>query len=187
MKIYTKKGDSGTTQLIGGTRVPKHHPRTEAYGTLDELLSLLGVLYDFITDEELRSDLRKIQGDLFRVGTFVALDPSKAILKNGKPRLEMDDVKGEDVEWLEGRIDAYEANLPPMKFFVLPGGNKGASFAHVCRTVARRAERRLTELDAIEKVKDIHLQYLNRLSDYLFVLARKLTYDSGTKEFPWIP
>ena len=187
MKIYTKKGDGGTTQLIGGTRVKKHHIRIEAYGTLDELTAFLGLLHDHLNDEKDKLFLLKIMHDLFTIGTFIAVDPEKAVLKNGKPRLEIPDIKAEDIAEMEQKIDRFTEKLPPLTSFVLPGGNKAASLAHVARTVARRTERRMTELHEVSPVKDIHLQYINRLSDFLFVLARKLTYENGAKEILWKP
>ncbi|NPA43792.1 MAG: cob(I)yrinic acid a,c-diamide adenosyltransferase [Chlorobi bacterium] len=187
MKIYTKKGDSGTTQLIGGTRVPKHHLRTEAYGTLDELTAMLGVLYDRLPDKKMKEEITRIQNHLFTLGTFVALDPVKAELKNGKPRLDIPPLKEDHIRWLEERIDAHQSELPPMAHFIIPGGYLPASWAHVCRTVARRAERRLTALHEREPLNPLYLAYINRLSDYLFVLARKLSSLSRAEERKWIP
>jgi len=187
MKIYTKKGDKGTTQLIGGTRVPKHDLRIEAYGTLDELTAFLGYLHDHLENEHDREFIRKIEHDLYTLGTFIALDPEKAILKNGQPRLNIPDITQENIDLLEKEIDKISEIIPPLTSFVLPGGNKAASLAHITRTIARRAERRLTALHQVSQVKDIHLQYINRLSDYLFVLARKLTYENGSEEYTWNP
>ncbi len=187
MKIYTKKGDGGTTQLIGGTRVEKHHIRIEAYGTLDELMSFIGLLRDYVQNKELEEDLIKIQNELFTLGTFVALDPEKEMLKNGKKRLDIKDLSEKEIQFLENRIDRFNETLPPLTAFILPGGHPAVSVCHITRTVARRAERRLTALHAVSPVKEKYLKYLNRLSDYLFVLARKLSMDFQAKEIKWIP
>lgn len=187
MKIYTKTGDKGTTQLIGGTRVPKHHLRIEAYGTLDELMSFLGLLRDHLEDDSLIQEIIRIQRDLFTLGTFVALDPDKAVLKNGRPRIDIPDLTEAHIRYLEKAIDRMNAELPPMQYFILPGGHPAVSVCHICRTVCRRAERRLTALYEVSPFHPLYLQYVNRLSDYLFVLARKLMRDLGTEEIPWIP
>ncbi len=187
MKIYTKTGDKGTTQLVGGTRVPKHNPRIEAYGTLDELLSHIGLLRDTITDKQMRNDLIRIQNQLFTLGTFIALDPEKAVLANGKNRLDIRDLNRDDITFLEKRIDEMNNQLPPLQYFILPGGHPTVSFCHIARTVCRRAERRMTELYALQAFDDKYLQYVNRLSDYLFVLARKLSSDLQATEIPWKP
>ncbi len=187
MKIYTKTGDKGTTQLVGGTRVPKHHLRIEAYGTLDELMSHIGLLADSVSDENLRAELREIQKKLFTLGTFIALDPEKAVLKNGKKRLDIRDISDDDIAFLENRIDAMNAGLPPMQYFILPGGHPVVSFCHIARTVCRRAERRMTALFESQPFDYKHIKYVNRLSDYLFVLARKLLKDLQAEEIPWIP
>ena len=187
MKIYTKSGDKGTTQLVGGTRVPKHHLRIEAYGTLDELLSYMGLLRDLVPAKNDKDDLMKIQNQLFTLGTFIALDPDKAVLANGKKRLSMRDISQEDIRFLEKRIDAMNEALPPLQYFILPGGHPVVSTCHIARTVCRRAERRLTELYTAKPFDDKCLQYINRLSDYLFVLARKLSKDVKAEEIPWKP
>jgi cob(I)alamin adenosyltransferase len=187
MKIYTKKGDKGTTQVIGGTRLPKHHIRIEAYGTLDELMSYLGLLRDYVEDKNIRHDIIKIQNDLFTLGSFIAVDPDKAVLKNGKKRLDIPDLQTEDIRYLENRIDSMNDRLPPMTAFILPGGAPAVSVCHICRTVARRSERRMTELNEISPLQPVYLQYINRLSDYLFVLARKLSMDLRTEEIKWQP
>ncbi len=187
MKIYTKTGDKGTTQLIGGTRVPKHHLRIEAYGTLDELMSFLGLLRDHLEDDSLIQEIIRIQRDLFTLGTFVALDPDKAVLKNGRPRIDIPDLTEAHIRYLEKALDRMNTELPPMQYFILPGGHPAVSVCHICRTVCRRAERRLTALYEVSPFRPLYLQYVNRLSDYLFVLARKLMRDLGTEEIPWIP
>ncbi len=187
MKIYTKKGDKGTTQLIGGTRVPKHHFRIEVYGTLDELLSYVGLVRDVITDPDVKNELIEIQNNIFTIGSYIAMDPGKKTLANGQPRLDIPDVEPEDVAKLEKAIDNMNRALPPLTAFILPGGHMYVSFCHIARTVCRRAERKMTALHRESPVKEIYLQYINRLSDYLFVLARKLSKDLQAGEIPWQP
>lgn len=180
MKIYTKGGDKGQTSLIGGTRVPKHHIRIESYGTVDELNSWIGVLRDTIEDAAVKSLLIEIQDRLFTIGSLLAADPEKSKMK--LPELHEDDVK-----LLEKEIDAIDAAVPPMKSFVLPGGHLTVSHCHVARCVCRRAERNVIHLSETAPVSELILQYMNRLSDYLFMLSRKLTQDLGVEETPWKP
>ncbi|GAA3621097.1 cob(I)yrinic acid a,c-diamide adenosyltransferase [Flavivirga jejuensis] len=187
MKIYTKTGDKGTTALFGGTRVPKHHIRIESYGTIDELNSHLGLIRDQNINEHYKNLLIHIQDRLFTVGAILATDPEKAILKNGKERLNIPKISDENIERLEKEMDAMNDELPPMTHFVLPGGHQTVSFCHIARCVCRRAERLTTALNDIEDIEPSALMYLNRLSDYLFVLARKLSYDLQAKEIKWIP
>ncbi|NJW53678.1 cob(I)yrinic acid a,c-diamide adenosyltransferase [Salinimicrobium oceani] len=187
MKIYTKTGDKGTTALFGGTRVPKHHIRIESYGTVDELNSHLGLLRDQQVDEHSRKILIRIQDRLFTIGSTLATDPEKAVLKSGKQRLDIPKISREDIELLEQEMDKMNEHLPPMTHFVLPGGHQTVSVCHVARCVCRRSERLATALYEIEPFEELILQYLNRLSDYLFVLARKLTYDVKAEEVKWIP
>jgi cob(I)alamin adenosyltransferase len=187
MKIYTKTGDKGTTALFGGTRVPKHHIRIESYGTVDELNSYLGLIRDQNIDSHSKHILIDIQNKLFTVGAILATDPEKAILKNGKDRLDIPKITSEDIEILEKEIDTMNETLPPMTHFVLPGGHQMVSFCHISRCVCRRAERFTAALNDLEPVDPNTLAYLNRLSDYLFVLARKLTYDMQALEIKWIP
>ena len=187
MKIYTKTGDKGTTALFGGTRVPKHHIRIDSYGTVDELNSNLGLLRDQQVDEHTTTIIIKIQDKLFTIGSTLATDPEKAILKSGKKRLDIPHISTEDIELLEKEMDKMNESLPPMTHFVLPGGHQTVSVCHVCRCVCRRAERLATALYELEPFEEQVLQYLNRLSDYLFVLARKLSYDLQAKEIQWIP
>ncbi len=179
-KIYTKKGDSGTTQLIGGTRVPKHHQRIEAYGTLDELNSWIGVVRDHVQDSKQREVLKEIQDRLFTIGSHLATDPLKG-------KMKLPDLKESDVTLLENEIDAMTESLPEMKHFVLPGGHPANSFAHLARCVCRRAERLATHLNESEPVDALILTYLNRLSDYLFVLSRRISADFQVEEIPWKP
>lgn len=187
MKIYTKTGDTGTTALFGGTRVPKHHIRIESYGTVDELNSHLGLIRDQNIDGHYKDILIHIQDRLFTVGAILATDPEKAILKNGKERLNIPKISSENIELLEHEMDAMNEALPPMTHFVLPGGHQTVSFCHIARCVCRRAERLTAALNDIEGVDPSALMYLNRLSDYIFVLARKLSNDLQADEIKWIP
>ena len=187
MKIYTKTGDKGTTALFGGTRVPKHHIRIDSYGTVDELNSNLGMLRDQEIDEHSYETLLIIQDKLFTLGAILATDPEKAMLKNGKERLNIPKITIEDIELLEQEIDIMNASLPPMTHFILPGGHQTVSFCHISRCVCRRAERLAAALFELEPFDEKVLQYLNRLSDYLFVLARKLSKDLQAREIQWIP
>lgn len=187
MKIYTKTGDKGTTALFGGTRVPKHHTRIESYGTVDELNSYIGLIRDQAINQQYKDILIKIQHELFTVGAILATDPEKAVLKNGKDRLNINKISDENIEFLEHEMDTMNAALPPMTHFVLPGGHQTVSFCHIARCVCRRAERLATALNEIESIDTNVLMYLNRLSDYLFVLARKLTHDLQAEEVKWMP
>ncbi len=187
MKIYTKTGDKGTTALFGGTRVPKHHIRIESYGTVDELNSHLGLIRDQKIDQHSKELLMLIQDKLFTVGAVLATDPEKAILKSGKERLNIPKIDVEDIELLETEMDTMNEALPPMTHFILPGGHQTVSFCHIARTVCRRAERLASALNDLEPFDAHTLTYLNRLSDYLFVLARKLSHDLQAEEIKWIP
>ncbi|GAA0747726.1 MULTISPECIES: cob(I)yrinic acid a,c-diamide adenosyltransferase [Flavobacteriaceae] len=187
MKVYTKTGDKGTTALFGGTRVPKHHIRIESYGTVDELNSYIGLLRDQDINTHYKNVLIQIQDRLFTVGAILATDPEKAILKNGKSRLNIPKISEEDITTLEQEMDTMDAALPQMTHFVLPGGHQTVSFCHIARCVCRRAERLASALNDLEPFQSETLMYLNRLSDYLFVLARKLTYDLQAEEVKWIP
>jgi len=187
MKVYTKTGDKGTTALFGGTRVPKHHIRIESYGTVDELNSYIGLIRDQEIDPHAKETLIHIQDKLFTVGAILATDPEKATLKNGKERLNIPKINEEEITRLEKEMDAMNEDLPPMTHFVLPGGHTTVSYCHIARCVCRRAERLATQLHDIEPTDEQVLKYLNRLSDYLFVLARKLTHDLHAEEIKWIP
>jgi cob(I)alamin adenosyltransferase len=180
MKIYTKTGDKGQTSLIGGTRVPKHHIRIEAYGTVDELNSWVGLLRDTISDAHVKTILIEVQDRLFTIGSLLAADPEKS-------KMKLPELKDEDVTLLENEIDAMDKVVPPMKSFVLPGGNEIVSHCHITRCICRRAERCTIHLTETSPVSDIIIQYLNRLSDYLFMLSRKLSMDLGAEEIPWKP
>src|SRR6187402_2122397 len=187
MKVYTKTGDGGTTALFGGTRVPKDHIRIESYGTVDELNSYIGLIRDQEMNNHYKEILIEVQDRLFTIGAILATPPEKETLKNGKPRLDIPRIIESDIELLENEIDAMEAELPPMTNFVLPGGHTTVSYCHIARCVCRRAERLAVHLSHNEPVAEIAIQYLNRLSDYLFVLARKLTADLKADEVKWIP
>jgi cob(I)alamin adenosyltransferase len=187
MKIYTKTGDKGKTSLFGGTRVPKYHLRIEAYGTVDELNSYIGLIRDQKIDPHTTEILLKIQNELFTLGSMLATPPEKEILKSGKERLNINKVGEESIALLENEIDLMNESLPPMSHFILPGGHTTVSFCHITRCICRRAERITTLLSDENNINPQILVYLNRLSDYLFVLARKLTIDNQAQEIPWIP
>lgn len=179
-KIYTKTGDKGQTSLIGGVRVPKYHLRIESYGTVDELNSYIGLVKDCLTDTHTQSVLAEIQDRLFTIGSVLASDPEKS-------KMKIPDVLDTDITLLETEMDAMDATLPELKSFVLPGGNITASYCHVARCVCRRAERLTVQLQTESEVPQIVLTYLNRLSDYLFMLSRKIVMDAGGTETPWRP
>lgn len=180
-KVYTKTGDKGTTALIGGTRVPKYHERIEAYGTVDELNSYLGLIRDSLNDQDLIDELIEIQDRLFTVESLLATDQEVTIAK------KLPTVSEDDILFLENRIDSMNEHIPELSTFVLPGGDIVGSYCHVARCICRRAERIVVHLSEDFTVDVFCKKYLNRLSDYLFVLARKLTYDNGGKEIPWKP
>ena len=187
MKVYTKTGDDGTTGLFGGTRVPKHHIRIDSYGTVDELNSWLGLIRDQQIDEVHQQQLIAIQEHLFTVGAILATDPEKELLKNGEERLKITKVGHTEINYLEQAIDEMDGQLPQMTHFILPGGHTTVSYCHIARTVCRRAERIATLLFQTEPFDINLLSFLNRLSDYLFVLARKLSYNLQANEIKWIP
>jgi cob(I)alamin adenosyltransferase len=187
MKVYTKTGDSGTTALFGGTRVPKDHIRIESYGTVDELNSHIGLIRDQEIAQHYKDILIEVQDRLFTVGAILATPPEKEVMKNGELRLQKLGIIESDIELLENEIDAMEDSLPQMTHFVLPGGHTTVSYCHIARCVCRRAERLAVHLSHNEPIADITITYLNRLSDYLFVLARKLSHDLHADEVQWIP
>jgi cob(I)alamin adenosyltransferase len=187
MKVYTKTGDTGTTALFGGTRVPKHHIRIESYGTVDELNSHIGLIRDQEINQLYKEVLIEVQDRLFTVGAILATPPEKETLKNGEKRLQNLGIQESDIEYLENQIDAMEESLPQMTHFVLPGGHTTVSYCHIARCVCRRAERLAVHLNDIEPTDELVIKYLNRLSDYLFVLARKLSFDLNADEVQWIP
>jgi cob(I)alamin adenosyltransferase len=179
MKIYTKKGDKGETSLIGGKRVPKYALRIETYGTVDELNSYIGLIRDQQVNEEHANRLLEIQDRLFTIGAILASDPSS--------KMKIPALHDVDIAFLEESIDHMEAELEPMKSFVLPGGHTTVSFCHIARCVCRRAERLVIELSHTEEIEENVIAYMNRLSDFLFVLSRKLSVELNAKEIPWSP
>jgi len=185
-KIYTKTGDKGETSLYGGTRVSKAAARVESYGTLDELNAFIGLAKAEISDEKVLSQLQKIQFDLFTVGSEAATPTDKMLLANGKNRLDLM-ISEKEITELELWMDDFDAELEPLRFFILPSGGKAAATLHVCRTVCRRAERAMVFLNETEEVRPELIKYLNRLSDYLFILARYISKISGEKEDYWNP
>ncbi len=178
MKIYTKKGDDGTTGLIGGTRVPKYHLRIESYGTIDELNSYLGLVRDVSPVEDLKAELKFIQDRLFMIGSSLAADPEKN-------NMILPDIEEADIEKLEQSMDRMNEALPELKNFILPGGHQAVSHAHVARCICRRAERLIVHLNANAEVDPMVIQYLNRLSDYLFMLARFFALKLEVEETTW--
>ncbi|MDO6803514.1 cob(I)yrinic acid a,c-diamide adenosyltransferase [Wenyingzhuangia sp. 1_MG-2023] len=186
MKIYTKTGDSGETSLFGGKRVPKSDLRIDAYGTIDELNAYVGLLRDSVISSRHQDFLLEIQNNLFVVGAFLATPPESQIKKNGENRLKIDNINEETLKKLEDEIDTLEAQLPTMTHFILPGGHTTVSHCHIARTICRRAERVCVQLQKNEIVSADIIGYLNRLSDYLFVLARMLTKELQVEEIKWI-
>lgn len=188
MKIYTKTGDTGTTSLIGGKRVKKNNLRIESYGTIDELNSYIGLIKDQkgIGNND-KNSLLKIQHELFVIGAMLATAPDKETLKNGKERVTISKINKHSILFLEEEIDKMDEKLPQMTHFILPGGHQTVSFCHIARCVCRRAERLSVELNEKEKVSNELIIYLNRLSDYLFTLARKLSKELLVDEIKWIP
>jgi cob(I)alamin adenosyltransferase len=178
MKIYTKTGDAGQTALFGGARIPKHHIRIESYGTLDELNSALGMLRSLGSAADLDVQLESIQHQLFVLGSHLAAEP-------GKEHAYLPPIDMEATARLEAQIDGMEEALPPLKNFILPGGHPSAAQAHVCRCICRRAERLVCQLDENESIPEGILPYLNRLSDYFFVLARSLNQRQGIPDVEW--
>lgn len=180
MKIYTKTGDTGQTSLIGGTRIPKYALRIESYGTVDELNSYIGMIRDYDIDSKYKDILKEIQDRLFTIGAALASDPEKS-------KMKIPDLKLTDISLLEEEMDAMNELLPELKHFILPGGHQVVSFCHVSRCVCRRAERIVVQLKSESFVDEKVIIYLNRLSDYLFVLARKLCLDLNVPENQWVP
>ena len=180
MKIYTKTGDTGQTSLIGGTRVPKHHIRIESYGTVDELNSYIGLIRDQQISEIHKLILAEIQDRLFTIGSSLASDPLKS-------KMKIPDLHDTDIHLLEKEIDRMSELLPEMRSFILPGGHTTVSYCHIARCVCRRAERNIIHLSESEFVADLVMQYLNRLSDYLFVLGRMIAQENNAQEIAWKP
>jgi cob(I)alamin adenosyltransferase len=179
-KIYTKTGDQGETSLIGGVRLPKHHIRIEAYGSVDELNAFIGLVRDQQIDNHSKQILITIQDRLFTIGSLLAVGKEDT-------KMKLPSLSENDILLLEQEMDKMDETLPEMKHFVLPGGHTTVSYCHVARCVCRRAERSVLKLAENEKVDQLIYKYLNRLSDYLFILSRKLTQDLHATETPWIP
>lgn len=178
MKIYTKTGDKGDTALFGGKRISKGELRIECYGTVDELNSYVGLLRDQTVNEKRKSVLIEIQDRLFTIGSILATEP-------GNTKVKIPALAAADISFLEQQIDSMESELTPMKSFILPGGHPSVSFGHIARTVCRRAERITIRLNQAEEVDAMVITYLNRLSDYIFVLCRKMTKELDAEETPW--
>jgi cob(I)alamin adenosyltransferase len=182
IKIYTKTGDKGNTSLIGGTKVPKNDIRIETYGTVDELNSWIGLVNDQLADDTLKNELKEIQDRLFTIGSSLATDAEK------EPKMRLPDLQVSDIQFLEDRIDFMTAELPVMKNFILPGGHVTVSSIHITRCVCRRAERLAVNMQQHDLFVDKKvIQYLNRLSDYLFTLARYAAQKLGAEEIAWKP
>jgi len=179
MKIYTKTGDKGQTSLFGGKRLPKDHMRIEAYGNVDELNAHIGMVRDLITDPVQKSFLTEIQKMLFVIGSYLAKDPDK--------EMPLPELKEDQILMIESNIDALDSSLPPLKNFILPGGHPVASHCQIARCVCRRAERSVVALSNNESVPEFIIKYLNRLSDYLFVLCRYITKEMGVEDIKWVP
>ncbi len=180
MKIYTKTGDEGLTSLFGGKRVSKSELRIDTYGTTDELNAWIGVLRDLEVNKNRKDTLVEIQDRLFTIGSILATEP-------GNTKVKIPSLSEDDVIFLEKKIDEMDAVLKPMKFFVLPGGHPSVSWGHVARTVCRRSERLTIALNQSEKIDPLVIKYLNRLSDFLFVLCRMMTHELKIEETPWKP
>ena len=180
MKIYTRTGDKGETGLLGGARVPKHHIRIESYGTLDELNSFLGLLRDTPGASAHAEAILRIQEQLFTIGSHLAMEP-------GNTSFALPAFHAKEIVYLEMEIDRMTSELPEMRNFVLPGGSLAVSHCHVARCVCRRAERLVVLLNESESVDESIVRYLNRLSDYLFVLARMLSKETNAEEIAWKP
>ena len=178
MKIYTRKGDSGYTSLIDGEIVYKHNLSVAAYGTIDELNSFLGLLKDYIDDEKIKDVLNNIQLKLFSIGSILASGENQNISEKVK-------IEKKDVEYIELEIDRLNEYLPELKNFIIPGGHKTSSYSHVCRSICRRAERKISELNKNSSVDPNILAYVNRLSDFFFVLSRFLKYSDNVSESHW--
>ena len=179
--VYTKTGDKGKTSLIGGTRVPKNHYRLEAYGTVDELNSFIGMIRSYGIDKQSEKQIIDIQNKLFVIGAYLATDSNVTDLRDKL------DYNEEIIVGLEKEMDRMEHELAPMKNFVLPGGHPAVSYCHISRTVCRRTERRILDMARQTEVNPWVIKYVNRLSDYLFVLSRHLSKHFNVNEIPWVP
>ncbi len=179
MKIYTKTGDNGETSLFGGERVSKDHLRIEAYGTVDELNSVLGMLGNEFNDVDVKETVLKIQNDLFTLGADLATPLSK------DSKVSVTRIGNDCIDWVEKKIDFFEEKLPALKSFILPGGTRSASILHFARTVSRRAERKVVTLSKNVDIGSHIIVYLNRLSDLFFVLSRYENFAVGTPDIKW--
>lgn len=180
MKIYTKTGDKGSTSLLSGERVPKYHERIEAYGTIDELNSFVGLLRSADLEKEDLEFLIKIQHHLFNIGSLLALG-------NKKVQFKMPEIFPKDVLEIEQEMDKLDNDLPKLKNFVLPGGEQTVAYCHICRSICRRAERLIVKISLENKLNENLIQYINRLSDYFFLLSRKIANKKGFEEIKWEP
>lgn len=180
MKIYTKTGDTGKTSLIGGTRVSKASLRIDTYGTVDELNAYIGLVRDQPVNEARRDLLKEIQDRLFTIGSLLASEPDQT-------KKQIPDLYESDIQCLETEMDKIDVVVPPLRAFVLPGGHQSVSFCHVARTVCRRAERLVIMLNEVEPVNELVIKYINRLSDFLFMLSRLMTQELGSEEVVWKP
>ena len=187
MKIYTKTGDKGTTGLVGGKRLPKHDLRIECYGTIDELNSYLGLIRDQVISKNHKTTLLEIQNHLFVLGSLLATNPKLLKDDTERKRFGINFLNPEAITFLETEIDAINRELPPMTHFILPGGHQSVSFCHIARCICRRAERTISKLSIEQPTQPEVLIYLNRLSDFIFVLARKLSKELKVEEIKWIP
>jgi cob(I)alamin adenosyltransferase len=178
MKIYTKKGDKGKTQLLGGSMVDKNHIKLECYGAIDELNAFIGNIYDQEISASHKENLLKIQNQLFNLGSIISFDGEK-------DKIKLPSITTKSVKMMEKAIDKMEEELPMLRAFILPSGHPTASKCHIARAVCRRAERNLVALSQEEQIDNLHIQYLNRLSDYLFVLARAILKDNNAQEIEW--
>ena len=178
MKVYTKKGDKGKTQLLGGSIVDKDHVKLECYGTIDELNSFIGNIYDQDLKEFHKEILLNIQNQLFNLGSVISFDGKK-------DKIKLPNITAKNIEMLEKAIDKMEESLPMLKNFILPSGHPTTSKCHIARTVCRRAERNLVTLSKASEIDNLHFQYLNRLSDYLFVLSRAVLKENNAEEIEW--
>ena len=186
MKVYTKTGDKGTTSLFGGTKVPKSDIRIEAYGTIDELNSVLGIIDKNVISPKYADQITQVQKDLFVLGSEYATPADKLYLANGKCRLGKL-IENKNITQLENWIDEMDEELPQMTHFILPSGDRNAAYCHLARTVCRRAERIAFTLNEKEELRKETLIFINRLSDYLFTLARKINLDAKQEEIKWLP
>tara|TARA_B100000524_G_C23588505_1_gene348086 strand:+ start:203 stop:742 length:540 start_codon:yes stop_codon:yes gene_type:complete len=179
MKIYTKKGDKGQTSLLSGEIVKKHNKNVDAYGAIDELNSFIGLLKDYVEEDKIKNLLNIVQVKLFSIGSSLSsVDSNKILSKKVK-------IEKKDIEYIEVKIDNFNDSLPDLKNFIIPGGNKKSSYSHVCRSICRRAERRISEINDNKKIDPIILGYINRLSDLFFVLSRYFSFKYKAKESFW--